>query len=234
MPTPDDVWLIDEARPPGTETARAVASQMLLTTRGASLPPRLAIRFKEIVIHDNRKWFGEADVRLDALVVHGGGQKKAGEYYVPGTFRFARITDGARLPLENLLVFHGRPRHFLDFFVTVSRDRQDSDDLAELLRDRLNTAELQDATQVMLGLAVAAPQVAAITTALGAAALLGKTAYEVLRHATGATIGLYRSSWLEITDRFGVGFHPEEGLRRVNDLSFRFEVIADEPGSPAT
>ncbi len=54
---------------------------------------------------------------------------------MPQTFRFPGIKSQDRLPTgENgLLIFYGKALHFLDIFITVSRDRQDSEDLATLL-----------------------------------------------------------------------------------------------------
>ena len=78
-----------------------------------------------------------------------------------------------------------------------------------------------------------APQVAAVTAAIGAAGVLGDFAYRLLRAATGNTIGLYRNSHLQYRDGFGVGPHPNQGTFRVNDLSFRYE-IARESAAPAS
>jgi hypothetical protein len=223
-----DVWLINEARPAGAETERVVATQMLRVTRGRATRKVIAVRLTEVIVRNNRKWFGGADIRIDALVVHGETKEAAQKFYAPGTFRFSGVADGAHLPLENLLMFYGRPKHFLDLFLTVSRDTKDSDDLADLLQERGGAEDFQDATKVILGLGMATPQAGAIVAGLGAAVVLGKTAYDVLRGATGATIGLYHGSWLEAKDGFGIGPHPAQGLHQTDDLAFRFEIVVDE------
>jgi hypothetical protein len=231
-------WLIREVAPLDAEAldeiARELPDERLGTFKGAQDVPFLAVRLKEVTIHDTRKWFGGADVRIDALVVHGHGQPGAAEsFYAPQTFRFPNVRDGDRLPIDptGMLVYYGRPLHFLDLFITASRDRKDSDDLATLLKEQLGSQELQAAFGTLLGLAVAAPQVAVVTAAIGAAALVGNFAYQVVRQATGATIGLYRGSFLQHRDGFGIGTHPDQGARRDQDLSLQYEIVLDEaPG----
>ena len=111
---------------------------------------------------------------------------------------------------------------------TVSRDRKDTDELSSILSSRLQGDRVKGAIGQLAGL-VMAPQVAAVTAALGAAALLGEFAYEVLRQVTRATVGLFHTSWLQHRDRFGIGRHPESGAYRVKDLSFSYQIVAEEP-----
>ena len=225
-------WLIDETRPL-TDTQIDQLDRELADsqpgTRGVAGPdnPTLAVSLHDVVIHDTRKWFGEADIRLDALVVSGYGKNDdPTSFYMPKTASFARIRDEDALQLGpgGLLVFHGRAAHFLDLFILVSRDRQDSADLATLLKTSLQSDEMRGAAAGLLGLAIAAPHVAAVTAAIGAAGVLGDFAYRLLRAVTGNTIGLYRNSHLQHRDGFGVGRHPEQGRFRVNDLSFRYQI----------
>jgi hypothetical protein len=226
-------WLIDETRAL-TDTQIDQLDRELADSgaaRGAAgiTQPTLALSIHDVIIHNNRKWFGEADVRLDALVVTGyGNEHDPASYYMPKTASFARIKDSDSLQLGpgGLLVFHGRASHFVDLFLMVSRDRQDSADLSTLLKSSLQSDELKGAAGALLGLAVAAPQVAAVTAAIGAAGVLGDFAYRLLRSVTGSTIGLYRNSHLEHRDGFGIGPHPgpPNGIFRVNDLSFRYEI----------
>lgn len=234
-------WLIDETRPLTAtqvdqldrELADGDATTRDATTRGGG-PDRLtlAISLHDVVVHDNRKWFGEADIRLDALVVTGyGTEDEPDSHYRAKTVPFGRIKDSDRLQIgqEGLLVFHGPVTHFVDLFLMVSRDRQDSDDLASLLTDGLKAEETQAAIGGLLGLTAAAPHVAAVVAAIGAAAVLGDVAYRLLRQTTGGTIGLYRTSHLAHRDDFGIGRHPAPPHQtyRMNDLSFRYE-ISDE------
>ncbi len=82
----------------------------------------------------------------------------------------------------------------------------------------------------LLGLAVAAPQVAVVTAAISAASALGDLAYRLLSRATGSTIGLYRTSHLQFRDDFGIGNHPGPPPQSftMNDLSFRYEIVVEE------
>lgn len=229
-------WLIDEAIPPDSMAIEQIERELNSNQRGGresfSQPQaeNLAVRLQDIMIWDTKKWFGDADIRLDALVVHGNAtQGDSTSAYVPKTFRFPGIKDQDRLPTgENgLLIFYGNALHFLDIFITVSRDRKDTDDLATLLSQQLQSTELQGAVGTLVGLAVASPQVSTITTAIGGASILGNVAYQVLSKVTGNTIGLYRTSWLQYKDGFGIGRHPQVGSHKVRDLSFWYEIIQE-------
>ncbi|MBR8839321.1 MAG: hypothetical protein DSM106950_36300 [Stigonema ocellatum SAG 48.90 = DSM 106950] len=232
-------WLIDEIITPDAASVEEMELERSpnLESRGlesVSQPQAvtLAVRLQDVIIWDAKKWFGDAEMRLDALVVHGNAtQGEPTSIYMPQTFRFPGIKSRDRLPTgENgLLIFYGKALYFLDIYITVSRDRQDSEDLATLLNQQLQSKEIQGAVGTLLGLAsVAAPQVATVTTALSAASLLGNFSYKVLSKVTGNTIGLYRTSWLQHRDGFGIGRHPQEGSHHVQDLSFWYEIIPEE------
>lgn len=228
-------WLLNESQPiDAADIPAPAAAGVRVQTRGTA---NLAIRLQRITIHDNRKWFGDADIRIDTLVVHGpGADGETVEFYQPGTHRFSRVRDGDMLPIgeTGLLAFYGQPRHFLDLFITVSRDRGDTRDLASLVKDRFGADDVKTAAATILGLTAAAPHAAAIVAAAGAAAVLGNLSAELLHRMTGNTIGLYRTSFLQHRDRFGLGRHPEQGEHRIRDLSFSYEIQLDRasPGRP--
>ena len=178
----------------------------------------------DLIIHDNKKWFGEADIRFDALVVQGNGKTNEPEsFYMPQTFRFPRVADGDRLPTgeTGLLIFYGKPNYFLDI---ISCDCKDSEDLATLLSKHLQAKEIQGSIGTLLGVAVAAPQVAAVTVAL--------SAWQLRLSGSGQSdnaIGLDHTSWLEYQDKFGIGRHPEKGAFKEKDLSFWYEIVHEKP-----
>lgn len=225
-------WLIEDVNPLDVVATQELEHHLPAIhrkglVRGEKVSP-IAIRLHDIIIHDNKKWFGEADIRLDALVVHGQGKKSKPEsFYMPRTFCFYRVDDGDRLPIDEtgLLIFYGKPLYFLDVFIMVSRDREKSSDLSTLLSEQLQSDEVQAAIGTLISLAVSMPQLAVVTAALGAASILGNFALQVLRKATGGTIGLYRASWLQHRDNFGIGRHPSSDVWRVKDLSFWYEII---------
>jgi hypothetical protein len=71
-------WALDRIGPagqqlPSEDLLRAAGVDTVIRrSRKKSSPPRAhAIRLNEVIIHNNRTWFGEGDIRLDALVVHG-------------------------------------------------------------------------------------------------------------------------------------------------------------------
>lgn len=189
---------------------------------------RLAIRLVEMVVHNNRRWFGEASVRLDVLVVHGGGTSAE---YAPTTFTFPRVGDGDRLPIGDggLLLFHGRPKWFLTMFVAVSRDRAGASPLAVFLKDLVTSEPAVTLQSQAMALATGVPDPQVLGLAWQSALLVGDIMLAVLRRETGATIGVYRDSWLSGQDRWGVGRHPATGLLTAKDVSFAFEIVS-EPG----
>ncbi|WP_193196486.1 hypothetical protein [Nostoc sp. MG11] len=98
-------WLIDEAVLPDAVAIEQIERELNSNQRGGresfSQPQAvtLAVRLQDIVILDTQKWFGDADIRLDALVVHGNATgSDATSAYVPQTFRFPGIKDQDRLP----------------------------------------------------------------------------------------------------------------------------------------
>ena len=222
-------WLIDDGLWSARASELSLESELGAVRRSRGRAQTYAIRLGDLIIHRNQKLFGEADIRVDALVVHGRGRKdNPASYYAPGTFRFGRVADGDRLPIEEsgLLVFLGKPRHFLDIFITVSRDTRDTDELATLLTSPARAPEISAAAGDLYRL-TGGPEAAALSAALQAALSLGDIAYRALRTATNKTVGLYRASWLQHRDNFGEGRHPDAGHRREKDLSFWYEVIPE-------
>jgi hypothetical protein len=234
----EQTWLVEEQTPPSLTDlveAERMSDDRDYDLRGGSHQPTLAITMHDIVVHDVHKWFGGADIRLDALVVHGATKTETTRFYHPGTFRFAGVRDGQRLAIDTggLLIFYGRPRHFLDIFITIARDRTDSDDLMTLLRKEITAPEGGEAIAGIASLTGATALSAAIPTALAGAATLGGLAYHLVRKASGTSLGLYRASWLQVRDGFGIGRHPEHGAFRPaqGDVSFRYEIALEEQGT---
>ena len=230
-------WLVNEV-PEDLDTAvfDDLALGALTQSRGdtAAPEPALAVSMNDIVIHETHKWFGGADIRLDILAVHGNvSDEHAGSWYTPNTRVFPKVKDGARLNAEGMLVFLGWPRYFLDLFIIASRDTQDVDKLEDLLRHRLATDDTKGAVRDMLAL-VAAPGAAAVAAAAKAALTIGTIAYEVISSLTTKSIGVYQQSWLEHSDRFGVGRHPSVDGESIlaGDFSFWLNVRRDVASSP--
>lgn len=231
-------WLLDQVTLPDAEAIDQIEREFSSNQRGSresiNQPQAvtLAVRLQDMMIWDTKKWFGDAEMRLDALVVHGNPTKsEPASVYMPKTFRFSGIKSQDRLPTgENgILIFYGEALHFLDIFITVSRDRKDSEDLAPLLYKNLQSPEIQGTVSTILELAVATPQVNSITTILKGALSLGDFAQQILNKVIGNTIGVYRNSWLQYRDGFGIGRHPQNGSHKVRDLSFWYEIIKEEP-----
>ncbi|MEU4242443.1 caspase family protein [Actinoplanes sp. NPDC026619] len=227
------VWhaslLLDPALAPAAETVpfliddRPDPSVLQLSPRGTPRrqPATVAIRLNELVVHRN-KALGSTDVRVDAIVLTGPAGNRA--VYRAETARFTGIGDETRLPMDNLLVYHGEVVNFVDLAVIISRDRKNSLDLSAMLADELNGADFQQAAGVLIGAAVAAPHAAVAAAMIGAGAVAVNTAYKLLSKAVGNSIGLYRTSLLA-GENFGIGRHPADGLRRVQDYSFAYEIV---------
>jgi hypothetical protein len=187
----------------------------------------LSVFLKPLVINNTRKWFGEADIRVDALVTQGG--MESGSLYAPRTFHFPRVADRDDLAnAENgLMIYYGKPKHFLVLTLLLARDTEDSDDLAALIEKQANR---EDVSSVLgsVAAAVASPHVAAVQTAMKAALLLGDVAYNLVRQISPKCLGLYRANWLAQKDNFGIGRHPAEGSLEIKDFSFAYSVVQDK------
>ncbi|MEV6350593.1 caspase family protein [Actinoplanes sp. NPDC051851] len=214
-------FTVSPTEPPAGERAvflvddRPAAQIRLLVPRGGT-PGRVAVRIGELIVRHNRALLG-ADIRVDAVVLTGGAGDQA--VYRAETLRFSNVRDGDRLPLDDVLIYHGPAVDFLDIAVWVSRDTAGSLALGDLLEQKLTSPAVQAAGSQVAGLALAAPQAALAVAVVGAAAVLMNTAYELLTGVVGPNIGLYRTSLLA-AERFGAGEHR----RDPQDFSFTFSV----------
>lgn len=224
----DSPWLLDESRQITVDDEMQLLRAMRTRRGKREKQPKLALTLHDVVIHNNRKWFGGADIRIDMIVTTGRRLDEADpSFFMPSTHAFPAVRDGEALPIGSggLLGFIAVPAHFLDLSIIVSRDRRDVDELASLLRDSTDS-DITDAMGKIAEL-TATPHVAAVKTAIEAAAILSNAAYRILRSLTGSTIGLYRNLHLQHRDGFGVGRHPETGTLRCRDLTFRYEITAE-------
>ncbi|RSM64715.1 hypothetical protein DMB66_18890 [Actinoplanes sp. ATCC 53533] len=214
-------FVVSPTPPPEAETAsfliddRPEQPVRLLSPRGAT-PGRVAVRIGELIVHRNRA-LGSADIRVDAMVLtNGTGGVPA---YHAETMRFSNVRDDERLPLDDVLIYHGPAADFLDIAVWVSRDTTDSLALSALLERKLTSPVVQAAGAQVAGLAMAAPQAAVAVAVAGGAAVLVNTAYELLTGVVGRSIGLYRTSLLA-QEEFGLGRHQ----RHPQDFTFTFSI----------
>jgi hypothetical protein len=225
-------WALDKI---GSPANGSLAEGDLLAAAGISTVVRrgrvrsYAVRLNELIIHDNRTWFGEGNIRLDALVVQGGGSQSKSDFYHPSTFSFPRVADGEALSIgqPGLLLYYDQPRYFLDVFLLVSRDSGNTGKLADLLAQNVTAKALDPAVTPILELATSAITSSAISLALQAAVTIGNVAYRAVQAVTSNTIGVYRTSYLQVADKFGAGKHPEAGYLDVKDLSFKYEILAE-------
>ncbi len=225
----DKGWLLDESSPLTNAEALEATQRTLGFDRATE--PAINVALYDITILDTRKWFGKADVRLDALVVTPGQHED--QLFHANTFPFSGVRNGETLPLDRatgLAVYTGWPQYFLDLTLMASRSVPGQKSLAGLIADSAD--QFGSLLGSVAALTAAAPQAAAITAAGAAAAKLGSSILRALDGITGSSIGLYRATWYEHRHRFGLGQHPADGGRfRVQDLEFRYEVFQDRPGS---
>jgi len=196
-------------------------------TRGTATSSRpLAIFLKTLVVRETGKWFGEAELRLDALVVQGGSSEPL---FHPQTFHFPRVADGDDLVAEErgLLIYLGKPEHFVSISLLLARDAKGSDDLAALIQKSAESAELRSAASSIATLALPSPEVAAVKAGMTAALALGDLAYRLVSATSPRCLGLYRASWLAQKDKFGIGPHPRSGAQRVKDFEIGYEIEVD-------
>ena len=205
--------------------ARTLQRGVGASAKAGKAQQNLAVFLKPLIVRKTHKWFGSAELRLDAFVTHGGAE--ADGLFHPKTMRFPRVVDGEDLATGDtgLLIYYGKPSHFLALTVTLSRDTKDSDDLAALLTKQAKSDEVSSLfTQVA---AAASPHVAAVQVAMQAALTLGEVAYKLIRNVSPNCLGLYRANWLANTHKFGVGRHPEAGARIIKDFELACDIVPD-------
>jgi hypothetical protein len=227
MDSQTQTWMKEEGALDATAVAEGMLARRVHRSGSARGPgaavQNLAIFLKPLVVLATRKWFGDADLRLDALVVHGGGDAAL---FHPHTFRFPRVADGDDLAgTENgLLIYLGKPEHFLSLSLMLARDTKDSDDLATLIQAGAASAELASATSALAGMALPSVEIAAVQAGVKAALELGELAYKLVRAVSPSCLGLYRASWLAEKDKFGIGRHPRSGAHRVKDFDVGYTI----------
>lgn len=228
-------WLIEETwEPDEADLADIERSAGAVSASGQGRgknSPVLAVTLHDVVIRDARKWFGGADIRIDALVVRGGAAKQDEPLYQPRTFRFSGVRDGEKLPIDTggLLIYHGKTRDFLDISIVVSRDRSDSDALDAMIAGAVTSDAVTQAAQAIGAFALSAGAAGLIVPALGAAGVLADVAYRLLKEVCGDSLGLYHGSWLQVRDAFGVGPHPDDREAfDIKDIAFRYEIAVEE------
>jgi hypothetical protein len=193
-----------------------------------SLTGDLAVFLKPLVVLNTKKFFGSTELRLDVLVVHGGA-RDVPDLYHPQTFRFPLVRDGDDLAAtdKGLLVYLGKPAHFVALSVMLSRDTKDSDDLAALIQARAKSDDLKMPLAALGTVLAPSAEVAAVAAGVGAALALGDFAYKIIRQATPQCLGLFRASWLANRHRLGIGRHPARGIQAVSDFEFAYEILED-------
>ena len=221
-------WLLDETKPVDVANLeRAIANQP--TMRGGKrIPPALAVRMNDLIIHDTKKWFGSAEIRVDTLLIHDKNSE-SDKFYEANTFRFPGIKDNERLPIfdPGQKIFYGHPSSFLNVSILISRDTKDSDELISIIDSSMTNKNWQNAAVPILALSGMLPQAAAIKAAAEGVKIFVDLAYKALKNITGNTIGVYTTTYLGAKDQFGLGRHPGTGSLRVQDFSFWYEIVLD-------
>jgi hypothetical protein len=226
---PIDFYLVPAPPPALGEPAFAIedlpdVSQRSLLARSAIAPPaRLAVRLVNLRVRHNKALF-KAAVRVDALILTGGEDQVVA---TPFTFRFPDVADGDLLPADNLLLYHGGVKDFLDIAIWANRDDEKGVDLAVLFEQAVNDEAVQGALAIIGGLVVAAAPAAAAAATVGAVATVVRVGASLISAAVGKEIGLYRTSFLPF-EQFGLGRQPREGFRTAKGIEFAYEVV--DPG----
>lgn len=224
-----DFYLVPGRKPDVDEPAFAIndlpeLAQRVLRPKTMVQPPsRLGVRLVSLTVRNNKALF-KAAVRVDALVITGGEQQVTA---TPFTHRFPGVADGDLLPADNLLLYLGDVRDFLDIALWVSRDDAKGADLAALFETEVADPKTRGALTVVAGLVLAVPQAAAAVGAVAAVATVVRVGAGLIDKAVGKDIGLYRTSFLPF-ERFGLGRQPKEGLRQAQGIEFAYEVV--DPG----
>jgi hypothetical protein len=217
LPAPGAEFLRDDRPPHGVQ---------LSAPRGA--PPaahKLAIRITGLAVNDARSSLGSSNIRLDTLVITRAG-RRGDTPYRAATSRFRNIMDAKLLAPTNPLVFQGDARGCLDLRVWVSRDREGSEPLSELLVEHARDRDFAAAVEALRPVA-AADSAAAIVAAIAATATLTAFAWRVLAAELPTSIGIYQTSLLAGDGGgFSAGRHPPQGVLTAHGFALGYEVIS--------
>lgn len=108
-----DEWLLDESRTLTAAEALEATQQELGFDRATE--PAINVALFDVTIHDTKKWFGRAQVRIDALVITPAPAED--QLYQANTFTFPGVRDGQALPIDraaSLGLYTGWPQYLLD------------------------------------------------------------------------------------------------------------------------
>lgn len=227
-----DFLLQPHPRPTGTGEPtfeideRPDSSLRLLAPRSPEPAPKhVSLRLADLVVVSKRSLL-RAKIRVDTLVVTAGSD--GAEAVQARTFVVDRVQEGDRLPLDNVLLFDGPVRRFLDVAIWVSKADKKEVELAELLGSEMNGQEVAGALTTLAALAVASPDAAAIAGSVAAVASLVRVGARLLDAITGSSIGVYRTTLLP-HERFGAGHpelrHPAQGSIGAQDIALAYEVV---------
>jgi len=201
---------------------RPAMSMFALSPKGGKRKTKIAIRLKEVVIKYNHALWGATDIRVDTFVATRGKSKP----YQVETVTFPKVNDGAVLPIGKLLVYHGEVSDFVDFAVWVSRDRNGSPTLAQLIETQFKAPDLQGHLMKLAEVVSITPQAGTVIAAASAALGIAQIVQSVLGEVAGKTIGMYRTSFLA-AERFGVDIDGTVGRHEIEgrDFSMIVEVV---------
>jgi hypothetical protein len=93
----------------------------------------------------------------------------------------------------------------------------------------VDSPEGRDALGTIAALASVVPPATMVTDAVQGGLKLGSIFFQIVQSVAGKTIGLYRTSWLQHRDWFGIGRHPGKDVFRHRDFSFWYEVVLEKP-----
>jgi hypothetical protein len=121
-------------------------------------------------------------------------------------------------------VFRGPVHDFVDIRIWISHDTLNSPSLAQMLARRAVHRDFKDSAEALVNSAgSSAPWV----TVVGASAVLGRIAHEMLRLEDDAVAGLYRTTF-SAREQFGAGRHPAAGQHLAWGISF--SLLIDPAG----
>jgi hypothetical protein len=194
-----------------------------LVGRGAGqrTPVNIAVRLLDLLVLRNRALFS-ADVRLDAAFITGG-DTGVGVLLEARSWTFSRIGDDDRLPADELPLFAGPVQDFLDVAIWVSRDSQDTPDLAELIGMSLQDRTLTSGAGTLMT-ALAGDDRFAVTAGPSAVGEAVEAIGRMLRRSVNRSIGLCRATLL-VPDGLTAGRRPTEGLSETHDFAFAYDVV---------
>lgn len=191
-----------------------------------------AILLRAVRILDNRRLFFSSDIIVYCVVVDGYPDMKSGMPFWTQQYDFFKVKDGATLPIDpegGLLLYHGRPREFLNLYLLAIRNTEASREFAKLLKENFVAQGLGTLAGAAVSIYANLPPEVTVPAARDLTTTAVDTTIDYFARRGNLVIGVYYASLIGGSGNYGLGYHPsdfpESLLNCGGGLELAYEVL---------